>query len=101
MRSGQTRRRILVSGGVLAGALVAACGGATESGAPAGQTSSGPVTIQYLGRGSAGEEEIYRDLIKQFGERNPKITVDINWAGTGLGPHRREAHRHAGRRHPP
>ncbi len=83
MRSGQTRRRLMVTGGVLAGAMVAACGGATESGAPAGQSSSAPVTIQYLGRGSAGEEEIYRDLIKQFGERNPKITVDINWAGTG------------------
>jgi multiple sugar transport system substrate-binding protein len=84
MRSEQTRRRILATGGAVAGAVqVAACGGATESGAPAGQTGAGPVTIQYLGRGSAGEEEIYRDLIKQFGERNPRITVDINWAGTG------------------
>jgi multiple sugar transport system substrate-binding protein len=85
MLSAPTRRRVLAAGGAMAGAAaVAACAGATGGTTPgAAQPSSGPVTVQYLGRGSAGEEEIYRDLIRQFGERNPKITVDINWAGTG------------------
>ena len=80
-----TRRTMLAAGTAIAGAgALAACGGPPGGTTPgAAQPSSGPVTIQYLGRGSAGEEEIYRDLIRQFGERNPKITVDINWAGTG------------------
>src|SRR6266542_4587043 len=78
-----TRRRILSLTGALGGALtLAACGG-EGAGSTGAAKSSGPVTIQYLGRGSAGEEEIYRTLIKDFGDRNPNIKVDVNWAGTG------------------
>jgi multiple sugar transport system substrate-binding protein len=63
-------------------AALAACGAPASTGGGA-QPGAGPVTIQYLGRGSAGEEEIYRTLIKDFTDRNPTIRVDINWAGTG------------------
>jgi multiple sugar transport system substrate-binding protein len=84
MRVVATRRAALATGSALIGAgALAACGGSTGGTVPGGQQTSGPVTIQYLGRGSAGEEEIYRDLIRQFGERNPTIKVDVNWAGTG------------------
>lgn len=81
-RTRLSRRGILAagSGGALAGLLTACAGpGAASSG---GQTS-GPVTIQYLGRGSASEEEIYRTLIKDFQDRTPNVRVDVNWAGTG------------------
>src|SRR5690348_3310338 len=76
-----TRRRVLAAGGGLSAvALTAACGaGGTET-AP---KTSGPVTIQYLGRGSTGEEEIYRSLINDFQGRDPNIKVDVVWAGTG------------------
>src|SRR6266542_1677476 len=78
-----TRRRILSLTGALGGALtLAACGG-EGAGSTGAAKSSGPVSIQYLGRGSAGEEEIYRSLIKDFQDRNPAIKVDVNWAGTG------------------
>ena len=96
---GTTRRRVMAAGGglaaraALAGAVGAAgaagassvggCGPAPESGGAGGRPASGPVTIQYLGRGSAGEEEIYRTLIKDFAEKNPNVNVDVNWAGTG------------------
>ena len=77
----RTRRQLLAAGGVVAaGALVAACGGEGPQSAVA--KTSGPVAIQYLGRGSAGEEEIYRGLVKDFSTRNPNVTVDVNWAGT-------------------
>jgi multiple sugar transport system substrate-binding protein len=89
MRVDTTRRDVLAAGSVLGAAVLgtalAACGPAGGA-APGEAPSSGPVTVQYLGRGSAGEEEIYRDLIKQFGERNPKVNVDVNWAGTGGAP---------------
>ncbi len=79
-----TRRRALAAGaGALAGAALAACGGAAGTGTVAAPTPSGPVTIQYMGRGSALEEEIYRTLIAQFQDKNPRIKVDINWVGTG------------------
>lgn len=79
-----TRRRVLLSAATTAGALVAlgACAPGDGGSGGAGK-QSGPVGIQYLGRGSAGEEEIYRSLIKDFQDRNPAISVDINWAGTG------------------
>src|SRR6266542_1004640 len=78
-----TRRRILSLTGAIGGApALAACGG-EGAGSTGAAKSSGPVSIQYLGRGSAGEEEIYRSLIKDFQDRNPAIKVDINWAGTG------------------
>jgi len=78
----QTRRQAFASalGRALPLAL-AACGAPDGSRTEAGKTSV-PVTIQYLGRGAAGEEEIYRGLIKDFSARNPNITVDVNWAGT-------------------
>ncbi|HEX2184630.1 MAG TPA: sugar ABC transporter substrate-binding protein [Chloroflexota bacterium] len=85
-------RRQIVSGPQTAGLLLTTAGlaacqpGRSDTGAGAGPTAAAPVTVQYLGRGSAGEEEIYRELIGQFGERNPQIKVDINWAGTGGAP---------------
>jgi multiple sugar transport system substrate-binding protein len=82
---GATRRRIVTAGGgTLAGIALSSCGAGNSSSEQAGAAKpAGPVTIQYLGRGSAGEEEIYRTLIKDFSARNPTITVDVNWAGTG------------------
>ncbi|MGH2353991.1 MAG: extracellular solute-binding protein [Chloroflexota bacterium] len=77
-----TRRRAMAAAsGLASGAALAACGVQDE--AAGGQQTAGPVTIQYLGRGSAGEEEIYRTLITQFRDQQPNITVDVNWAGTG------------------
>lgn len=85
-----TRRGILGVGRALGAAValvpLAACGAPGGATAPGGQPASGPVTVQYLGRGSAGEEEIYRDLIRQFGEQAPNVKVDVNWAGTGGAP---------------
>ena len=76
-----TRRRVLLATPVGSTALaLGACAPGEGGGA---STQTGPVSIQYLGRGSAGEEEIYRTLIKDFEGRNPAIKVDVNWAGTG------------------
>src|SRR5688572_4240655 len=75
MMSNPTRRRVLLSAS--AALALGACARADGGGAA---KQSGPVSIQYLGRGSAGEEEIYRSLIKDFQDRNPAISVDINWA---------------------
>lgn len=76
-----TRRRVLLSTGIAGATLAMSACASGEGGAGPKQTS--PLTIQYLGRGSAGEEEIYRTLIKDFSDRNPTIRVDVNWAGTG------------------
>lgn len=79
-----TRRHVLTIGNALgAMGVLAACGGPPEGTGAAAQNTSGPVTVQYLGRGSAGEEEIYRTLIKDLENRYPNVKVDINWAGTG------------------
>src|SRR3954454_16592789 len=87
---GMTRRRVLAaSGGVLAASALgglAACGGAGGASGTTGgaaQAPAGPVKIQFLGHGGTLEQQVYQDLVKDFHDKNPNITVDVIWEPGG------------------
>lgn len=76
-----TRRRLsLVAGAGAIPVLLAACGGAGQSEATQGQSNTaqnqGPVTVSFLGRSNATNQQSFEELSKRFMQDTPKVTVE-------------------------